>query len=39
MTHSLAVLRNLRDRRGVVLLYGHDAEQWNTIPHAPQALV
>jgi N-acyl homoserine lactone hydrolase len=39
MTHSLAVLRDLRDRRGVVLLYGHDAEQWNSIPHAPQALV
>jgi glyoxylase-like metal-dependent hydrolase (beta-lactamase superfamily II) len=27
MTHSLAVLRDLRDRRGVVLLYGHDAGQ------------
>jgi glyoxylase-like metal-dependent hydrolase (beta-lactamase superfamily II) len=39
MTRSLSVLRDLRDRRGVVLLYGHDAEQWNTIPHAPQALI
>lgn len=39
MTHSLSILRELRDRRGVVLLYGHDAEQWNSIPHAPQALI
>ena len=39
MTHSLGVLRDLRDRRGVALLYGHDAEQWNTIPHAPKPLI
>ena len=38
MTHSLAMLRELRDRRGVMLLYGHDTEQWNSLPHAPQAL-
>ncbi|MGH8672802.1 MAG: N-acyl homoserine lactonase family protein [Burkholderiales bacterium] len=39
MTRSLGVLRELRDRRGVDLLYGHDPEQWNSIPHAPQALI
>jgi len=39
MTHSLGVLRDLRDRRGVTLLYGHDSEQWNTIPHAPRPLI
>lgn len=39
MTHSMGVLRDLRDRRGVVLLYGHDSEQWNSLPHAPKALI
>lgn len=39
MTHSMSVLRDLRDRRGVMLLYGHDAEQWNSIPHAPRPLI
>ena len=39
MTHSLGVLRDLRDRRGVVLLYGHDSEQWNSLPHAPKPLI
>ena len=39
MTHSLGVLRDLRDRRGVTLLYGHDSEQWNSIPHAPKPLI
>jgi hypothetical protein len=29
----------MRDRRGVVLLYGHDSEQWNSIPHAPSPLI
>ena len=38
MTHSLGVLRDLRDRRGAVLLYGHDSEQWNALPHAPKPL-
>jgi len=39
MTHSFSVLRGLRDRQGVQLLYGHDAEQWNTLPQAPRPLV
>ena len=39
MTHSMGVLRDLRDQRGVVLLYGHDSEQWNSLPHAPKPLI
>ena len=39
MTHSMGVLRDLRDRRGVLLLYGHDSEQWNSLPHAPKPLI
>lgn len=39
MTHSLAVLRGLRDRQGVKLLYGHDAGQWNALPHSPRPLI
>ena len=39
MTHSFGMLRDMRDRRGVVLLYGHDSEQWNSIPHAPSPLI
>ncbi len=39
MTHSMGVLRDLRDRRGVMLLYGHDSEQWNSLPHAPKPLI
>ena len=39
MTRSLAVLRELRDRRGATLLYGHDSEQWNAIPHAPDPVI
>lgn len=38
MTDSLALLRSMRDRQGVELLYGHDAEQWRAIPRAPQPL-
>jgi glyoxylase-like metal-dependent hydrolase (beta-lactamase superfamily II) len=39
MTHSLMKLRGMRDRQGVKLLYGHDAAQWNAMPHAPQPLI
>ena len=39
MTRSMAVLRDLRDRRGVALFYGHDAEQWNSLPHAPDPVI
>lgn len=38
MTESLALLRGLRDRQGVELLYGHDAEQWRMLPRAPHPL-
>lgn len=39
MTQSLAMLRGLRDRQGVKLLYGHDAAQWNAMPHSPHPLI
>jgi len=39
MTRSLGVLRALRDRRGVTLFYGHDAEQWISLPHAPDPVI
>jgi glyoxylase-like metal-dependent hydrolase (beta-lactamase superfamily II) len=39
MTDSMRKLRSLRDRQGVELLYGHDAEQWSAMPHAPQPLI
>ena len=32
MAQSMAALRELRDRKGVTLLYGHDAEQWSALP-------
>lgn len=38
MRRSMALLRALRDRHGVTLLYGHDAEQWSQMRHAPAAL-
>ena len=39
MTESMSNLRSLRDRQGVELLYGHDAAQWQAMPHAPRPLV
>jgi N-acyl homoserine lactone hydrolase len=39
MTDSLNRMRGLRDRQGVELLYGHDAEQWRALPHAPNPLI
>lgn len=39
MTLSLTMLRGLRDRRGVELLYGHDAAQWEALPHAPRPFI
>lgn len=39
MTESMNKLRSLRDRQGVELLYGHDAAQWNAMPHAPRPLI
>jgi len=38
MAHSLRRLRELRDKQGARMLYGHDPEQWTTLPHAPAAL-
>jgi glyoxylase-like metal-dependent hydrolase (beta-lactamase superfamily II) len=38
MRRSMALLRALRDRHGATLLYGHDAEQWTRMRHAPAAL-
>jgi glyoxylase-like metal-dependent hydrolase (beta-lactamase superfamily II) len=38
MSHSLRRLRDLRDRQGATTLYGHDPEQWTTLPHAPAPL-
>ena len=39
MTVSLTMLRGLRERKGVELLYGHDAAQWSALPHAPLPLL
>jgi glyoxylase-like metal-dependent hydrolase (beta-lactamase superfamily II) len=39
MTESMNRLRSLRDRQGVVLLYGHDAEQWNALPRGQKSLI
>jgi glyoxylase-like metal-dependent hydrolase (beta-lactamase superfamily II) len=38
MTRSLHALRDLRDRRGVALVYGHDPAQWQDLARAPRAL-
>lgn len=38
MAQSMGVLRGLRDRKGVALLFGHDAEQWQALPRAPRPL-
>ena len=38
MLRSMALLRALRDRHGVTLLYGHDSEQWKQIRNAPAAM-
>jgi hypothetical protein len=39
MRESLAALRTLRDRSGATMLYGHDPEQWESVPRAPAPLV
>lgn len=38
MYRSLGKLRDLRDKAGATILYGHDPDQWQEIPHAPDAL-
>jgi glyoxylase-like metal-dependent hydrolase (beta-lactamase superfamily II) len=35
MAHALGRLRHLRDRQGVATVYGHDPDQWRTLPQAP----
>jgi N-acyl homoserine lactone hydrolase len=36
MSHSLTTLRNLRDKHGAALFYGHDPGQWQAIPSGRQ---
>ena len=38
MYKSLATLRDLRDKKGATILYGHDPDQWKEVPHAPAPL-
>lgn len=38
MYRSLGKLRDLRDKQGATIIYGHDPDQWKEIPHAPNAL-
>ena len=38
MCHALAVLRDLRDKKGASLFYGHDPGQWQEIRRAPEPL-
>jgi glyoxylase-like metal-dependent hydrolase (beta-lactamase superfamily II) len=39
MARSLARLRDLRDRQGASVIFGHDPYQWQELPHAPAPLV
>lgn len=38
MSRSLAMLRDMRDRRGATVIYGHDPGQWQGLRRAPQPL-
>lgn len=38
MRHSLGKLRDLRDKHGATIIYGHDPQQWQDMPHAPDPL-
>jgi len=38
MSRSLAMLRQLRDRQGATVIYGHDAAQWQQLSRAPAPL-
>lgn len=38
MRESMAMLRKLAQRQGVTIIYGHDAGQWQRMPHAPEPL-
>jgi len=39
MSRSLAKLRDLRDREGATVIYGHDAGQWQELHRAPEPLL
>ena len=39
MSRSLARLRQLRDRMGATVIYGHDAAQWRELSRAPAPLL
>jgi hypothetical protein len=39
MSHSLTILRNVRDQHGAALFYGHDPGQWQHMRHAPAPLL
>jgi len=39
MARSRGRLRTLRDAEGVSVVYGHDADRWETLPQAPRPLV
>jgi glyoxylase-like metal-dependent hydrolase (beta-lactamase superfamily II) len=38
MARSLARLRELRDREGATVIFGHDPAQWRDLPRAPEPL-
>jgi glyoxylase-like metal-dependent hydrolase (beta-lactamase superfamily II) len=38
MARSLARLRDLRDRQGATVIFGHDPAQWRDLPRAPDPL-
>ena len=39
MSRSLARLRDLRDRGGATVIYGHDAAQWKELRRPPVPLI
>lgn len=38
MVETFAQIRAMRDRHGCRLIFGHDPEQWATMPHAPDPM-
>jgi hypothetical protein len=38
MSRSVETLRQLRERKGMTVLYGHDPGQWQELPRAPAPL-
>ena len=38
MYRSLGTLRDLKDKQGATIIYGHDLAQWQQIKHAPEPL-